>query len=144
MTTAVLVCLRIVRILNTKSYLIADSHDVDVYKTVFCGADAVFECILDKRNEDQRCYLHRWIAYLRHECHVDIARKPYLHKVNVVLDFGTARIPLGRTYTLMTGSVPNIDNVVVRDNKSERKWKLSFVGNDLKATSDTWFHIRLR
>ena len=68
----------------------------------------------------------------------------YNEKVNIVLDFGTARIPLGRTYTLMTGSVPNIDNVVVRDNKSERKWKLSFVGNDLKATSDTWFHIRLR
>lgn len=64
--------------------------------------------------------------------------------VNFIIDFGSASAPGGRTYTLMTGTLPNIGSVEVRDNKGERRWKVSVVGNDLRATSNGSFHIRLR
>ena len=86
MTAAVLVCLRMVRILYTKSYFIEDSHDVYMYKTVFRRTDAMLECILDKRYEDQRCNLYRGVANLWHECHINVTRQSYLHQVDIVLD----------------------------------------------------------
>ena len=64
--------------------------------------------------------------------------------VNFIIDFGSASAPGGRTYTLMTGTLPNIGSVEVRDKKGERRWKVSVVGSDLRATSNGSFHIRLR
>ena len=64
--------------------------------------------------------------------------------VNFIIDFGSASAPGGRTYTLMTGTLPNIGSVEVRDKNGERRWKVSVVGNDLRATSNGSFHIRLR
>ena len=64
--------------------------------------------------------------------------------VNFIIDFGSVSTPGCRTYTLMTGTLPNIGAVEVRDNKGERRWKVSVVGNDLRATSNGSFNIRLR
>ena len=65
-------------------------------------------------------------------------------RVNFIIDFDSASTPGGRTYTLMTGTLPNIGAVEVRDNKGERRWRVSVVGNDLRATSNGSFNIRLR
>ena len=74
----------------------------------------------------------------------DAGTAGFAGKINFVLDFGTANVPLARTCTLMTGTLPDVENVVVRDNKRERKWKVSVVGNSLQATSDGFFFIHLR
>jgi hypothetical protein len=63
--------------------------------------------------------------------------------VNFVIDFGSATVPGGRTYSLMTGSsLPA--NVSVRDNRGEKRWKVSVDGNTLKAYSSGNFSLRIR
>ena len=64
--------------------------------------------------------------------------------VNFIMDFGSASAPGGRTYTLMTGTLPNLANVSVSDGKGENKWKVFVDGDALKASSSGNFSIRIR
>ena len=64
--------------------------------------------------------------------------------VNFVMDFGSASTPGGRTYTLMTGALPNLANVSVSDGRGEKRWKVFIDGGALKVSSSGDFAIRLR
>ena len=66
-------------------------------------------------------------------------------KVNFIMDFGSASAPGGRTYTLVTGTLPsNLANVSVSDGRGEKKWKVFIDGGALKASSSGSFTLRLR
>ena len=64
--------------------------------------------------------------------------------VNFVIDFGAASTPGARTYSLMTGTLPDLADVSVRDGKGEKNWKVFVDGDALKASSSGDFVIRLR
>ncbi|MBQ2625685.1 MAG: hypothetical protein IJG18_11380 [Kiritimatiellae bacterium] len=68
----------------------------------------------------------------------------YAGNVNFIMDFGSASAPGGRTYTLMTGTLPNLANVSVSDGRGEKKWKVFIDGGALKASSSGSFSLRLR
>ena len=68
----------------------------------------------------------------------------YAGNVNFIMDFGSASAPGGRTYTLMTGTLPNLANVSVSDGRGEKKWKVFIDGGALKASSSGSFTLRLR
>ncbi|MBQ3809137.1 MAG: hypothetical protein II840_14415 [Kiritimatiellae bacterium] len=64
--------------------------------------------------------------------------------VNFIIDFGSVSTPGSRTYTLMTGTLPNLANVSVSDGRGEKKWKVFVDGGALKASSSGSFALRLR
>ena len=64
--------------------------------------------------------------------------------VNFVIDFGAASTPGARTYTLMTGTLPNLANVSVSDGRGEKKWRVFVDGGALKASSSGNFALYLR
>ena len=64
--------------------------------------------------------------------------------VNFIIDFGSAGAPGGRTYTLMTGALPNLANVSVNDGRGEKKWKVSVDGDALKVSCSGSFAIYVR
>lgn len=64
--------------------------------------------------------------------------------VNFIMDFGSVSAPGNRTFTLMTGALPNLANVSVSDGRGEKRWKVFVDGGALKASSSGDFAIRLR
>ena len=64
--------------------------------------------------------------------------------VKIIMDFGSSSAPGGRTYTLMTGTLPNLANVSVSDGRGEKKWKVFIDGGVLKASSSGSFALHLR
>ena len=64
--------------------------------------------------------------------------------VNFIIDFGSAGAPGGRTYTLMTGALPNLANVSANDGRGEKKWKVSVDGDALKVSCSGSFAIYVR
>jgi len=64
--------------------------------------------------------------------------------VNFIIDFGSVSTPGSRTFTLMTGTLPNLANVSVSDGRGEKKWKVFVDGGALKASSSGSFTLHLR